>query len=425
MKFSQIFPYIVATLVFFSILGVFIFYQFFLKKELKIITPKKGEVLRAGESYTIVWKARKIDKVDIILIKEEEPKKSKPIVENFPAKKGKYQWKIFAFEEKSDRYKIAICESPCKEGNKFDYSQGYFSIVGPRFVSCEQLEIENSWTFIPSDYPNLKRVFITTNTYTGNLRGLDGADEICQKEAEIKRLGGKWKAFLGDENISAIERLNLDGIFVLAQPQDGLPQDKIPAYFWKNFEDYLKKYSAGSEKLRNTVISAYQTLTPPFSKFYEEWNRLQENKSCLRLLGKDFEHFYNNLFILPHHLINPNNPEEMFLKEFFGKNIWVGRISPKESKSCINIFSDFSAKNPFSISFTVSCQNWTSQKEKIETLTQEEKERLRCYVGGVVRIEALGIGGLARIANVTKDTISSNIVGQPCSYSFHLLCIEQ
>jgi hypothetical protein len=312
MKLSQIVPILIAFLVVIGSFLAFIYSQVSVKKELELISPNGGEVWRAGETYTITWKSKKIDKVDIVLVKEgEQPKKSKIIVKNFPAKEKKYKWQIFAFEEPSDRYKIAIFESPWQEGNKIDYSNSYFSIVGPKFVSCEQLEITEGWIFLPSDYPNLKRIFITENTYSGNLGGLEGADKICQEEAKKMGFEGNWKAFLGDDNISASERLKLDGIFVYAKSQEGLPQDKIPAYFWQSFEDYLKNYTQGNEDLEKRLTSAYQTLTQYFSKFYERWNLLQKNKGCVKLLGKDFQQFYKRLFF-----IFSNHPR------FFAKSIF-------------------------------------------------------------------------------------------------------
>lgn len=43
-----------------------------------------------------------------------------------------------------------------------------------------------------------KYVFVTPGTYTGNLTGLDGADKICQAEANRAALGGVYKAWLSD-----------------------------------------------------------------------------------------------------------------------------------------------------------------------------------------------------------------------------------
>lgn len=40
------------------------------------------------------------------------------------------------------------------------------------------------------------RMFWSTNTYTGNLGGLTGANQKCQLEADAATLGGTWVAFL-------------------------------------------------------------------------------------------------------------------------------------------------------------------------------------------------------------------------------------
>ncbi len=49
--------------------------------------------------------------------------------------------------------------------------------------------------------PGAKRVFVTAGTYTANLKlegngatGPDGADKLCNKEAQTSGLGGTWKA---------------------------------------------------------------------------------------------------------------------------------------------------------------------------------------------------------------------------------------
>ncbi len=49
------------------------------------------------------------------------------------------------------------------------------------------------------------KVFVTSETYNGNLGGLEGADEICQNSGE--ELGGTWKAWLSTPTVNAIDRL--------------------------------------------------------------------------------------------------------------------------------------------------------------------------------------------------------------------------
>lgn len=43
-----------------------------------------------------------------------------------------------------------------------------------------------------------KRIFLTHETFNGNLGGLAGADSICQNRAESLNLGGNWKAYLSE-----------------------------------------------------------------------------------------------------------------------------------------------------------------------------------------------------------------------------------
>lgn len=50
------------------------------------------------------------------------------------------------------------------------------------------------------------RVFVTSETYTGNLGGLTGGDAKCQALAESADLGGTWMAWLSDGNNSPSTR---------------------------------------------------------------------------------------------------------------------------------------------------------------------------------------------------------------------------
>jgi len=52
------------------------------------------------------------------------------------------------------------------------------------------------------------RVFVTNQTWNGNLGGLFGADNKCQQIAISRNLGGIWNAWLSDSNKSAGARLN-------------------------------------------------------------------------------------------------------------------------------------------------------------------------------------------------------------------------
>jgi hypothetical protein len=60
-----------------------------------------------------------------------------------------------------------------------------------------------------------KRVFITSLTYSGDLKsagaadtGLAGGDKICQHLADAATIGGSWKAWLSDATTDAIDRID-------------------------------------------------------------------------------------------------------------------------------------------------------------------------------------------------------------------------
>jgi hypothetical protein len=54
----------------------------------------------------------------------------------------------------------------------------------------------------------VKRVFVTSVTYDGNLGGASGADAKCQTAADAQVLGGTWKAWISSGSTNAIDRIN-------------------------------------------------------------------------------------------------------------------------------------------------------------------------------------------------------------------------
>jgi len=52
-----------------------------------------------------------------------------------------------------------------------------------------------------------KRVFVTSNRYSGNLGGLSGADTTCTNLANTAGLGGTWKAWLSTAEVNAKDRI--------------------------------------------------------------------------------------------------------------------------------------------------------------------------------------------------------------------------
>jgi len=60
-----------------------------------------------------------------------------------------------------------------------------------------------------------QRVFVSSTTTSGDLGGLEGADESCQLLADAALLGGTWVAWLSTSDRDAIDRLLGDGPFLL------------------------------------------------------------------------------------------------------------------------------------------------------------------------------------------------------------------
>jgi hypothetical protein len=61
----------------------------------------------------------------------------------------------------------------------------------------------------------VRRVFVTSKTYSTNLGGLDGADAKCQAAADAAKLGGTWRAWLGDGVDSPATRFTPAGPYQL------------------------------------------------------------------------------------------------------------------------------------------------------------------------------------------------------------------
>ncbi|MDO8429119.1 MAG: DUF1554 domain-containing protein [Candidatus Daviesbacteria bacterium] len=66
----------------------------------------------------------------------------------------------------------------------------------------------------------IKRVFITSLLYNGDLGGLDGADLKCQARAQMTLLRGTWKAWLSDGTTHAVARFTRTNQYRLI---DGTP----------------------------------------------------------------------------------------------------------------------------------------------------------------------------------------------------------
>ncbi len=297
----------------------FIFYLFYahFTKDIDLISPNGREEWRIGESYKIKWDSQGVDKVGIVLFKGTEPKW---IAKNIVAENEEYDWEIHPGQDYRDDYWIAIFEYPWQEGNIIDYSDGAFAVVFPEFATCDSISLQNEWPYLPSDYPDLRKVFITEDKYKGDLGGLTGANEKCQKTAEDLGYEGSWIAFIGGDSDqeTAVQRLEdtergLEGTFVDAQ--------------------------AEAELLRGAT--------------------------CHRILGKDFTEF-SKKFSSPI-VINRGKFRDAFFQKF--GEVWLGRVSTKSKKNCESIASVIA--DPYTplaekYTFTTTCQNWTRGEQYVE-----------------------------------------------------------
>jgi len=352
-----------------------VYYSFFIEKSLRVISPNGKEVWQTNLTYKIRWKAKKIDKVGIMLIKEST-KETKWIAKDISGLDGVYNWNIFVWEEPRDDYRIVVFEYPWGQEKLSDYSDDIFTIVGPKFASCDTLSVQKEWPFLPSDYPDLRKLFLTEKSWNGNLEGLEGADKKCQEEAEIKGLTGNWKAFLGADQTLAVDRLNLSGIFVYAVPEATLPEGKTCHQLWgRNFEEFFQKFS--------------DTLA-----------------------------------------INQEKFEDKFLRDEVA-SIWMGRITKDSKRDCTTMFLKFAA---FSVSknysFTTTCQDWTTGEDAVAGFSEYSEGEIelfpKCYTPEGVRINAASLAGLATgIAGEEKSEYFSPFLGRPCNQIHKLLCIQQ
>lgn len=373
-QFKKILPWIILGLIVAGA-AVWLIYRLTAEKKLQLVFPNGNETWWAGKTYQIAWKAKNIGKVAIVLTKGEDSKTAQWLVEDIPAAKKKYDWQIFVWQAPGQDYKITILEYPWKEGNKVDYSDENFTILGPQFASCDKLSIEAEWPYMPSDFPGQRQVFITRTSFVGNLEGLVGADKKCQAEAEKEELEGNWKALLGSDEMLAMDRLNLDGIFVEARPAAILP----------------------------------------------------EGKTCHRLLGKDFNEFFKKLSASL--TLNQEKLEENFLNDL--SKIWLGRINAQSKRDCLTI-SGYYLPTDISrdYSFTSTCQNWTNQQGIVSGYPLKPGEKTefpKCYTPQGQRIDAVGVAGLSSglVGSDMKNQLFSPAVAKFCNTAQKLLCVQQ
>jgi len=88
-----------------------------------------------------------------------------------------------------------------------------------------------------NDLVDEKSVFVTSNTYTGNMGGVSGADAICQMHADAAGLPGQYQAWLSNSYLSVLNPYS---------PNEDFPHDQSPyvlvdgtpiAYGWSDLTD--------------------------------------------------------------------------------------------------------------------------------------------------------------------------------------------
>lgn len=349
---------VITTIIFL----IFLFFAFS-SKSITVLTPDGGDEWGIGGTYSITWKANGVDKVGIVLFNGTE---AKWIAKNIPASQGEYKWKIYPGEKYGDGYYMAVFEYPWKSGNKIDYSNDSFAVVYSDFASCDQVSVKNESAYVASDIPNLRRVFITKNSYSGDLNGLDGADKICNDEAKEFGYSGGWQAFIGGDNNNetAVQRLKstdkgTGGIYIEARP--------------------------------------YATLS--------------RGATCQRVLGKDFNSFLSIFSNLSE--VNQKSLSSDFFENL--ANIWLGRLTDKTRKNCAEVIE--LGGDLKSYSYTATCQNWVSANRNID-----ERQAPTCYTSTGSTQSADALSGLSSGISGQYFTASQ---GKYCDQRQKLLCIER
>ena len=173
-----------------------IYYYFFVEKALQIRSPNGKEVLTANKTYQITWKARKIGKIGIMLVKEGAkrrnglPKKFLPWTESTIGifLSGRNRGRIIEFLFLNIRGKKASWLIIPMNNLRF------WALNSLLATLCQLIK---NGLFCPTIIPDLRKVFITTQSYNGNLEGLEGADKKCQQEAESEGFDRNLEGFFG------------------------------------------------------------------------------------------------------------------------------------------------------------------------------------------------------------------------------------
>lgn len=121
---------------------------------------------------------------------------------------------------------------------------------------------------------DIKLVFVTSNTYTGNLGGLSGADEKCQQLADNAKLGGTYKAWLSDNTGSPSTRFNKYDYYYI------LINGTIIARSWNDLTDGSILAPIDTDENKNLVTDYAFSNTNPDGGWGTDWDYECENWSA-------------------------------------------------------------------------------------------------------------------------------------------------
>lgn len=270
--------FLIMVIAILAVLGI-IFYLFFAYalKGVTLTSPNGGAEFVLGNDYLIKWNSSGVDKVGIVLFNGNKPEW---IAQNIDAKLGSYKWTLSPTHEHGSNFWLAVFDYPWRKGSSISYSSGPITIAFSKVPNCDALSVQNDWPYLLANAEGLRKAFVTPEYFTGNLSGLDGADQKCQASAQKLGYAGDWVAFIGgdkDEE-TAVNRLkSQEGFFVDANPaaeiSGGATCHKL---LGNNLADFLSKFTGdvwlgrvNPESKKNCVsigsASPYDSLTKKYS----------------------------------------------------------------------------------------------------------------------------------------------------------------
>jgi len=340
---------------------VFLMSMLFSSRQIAIGKPDKTVSIKAGDTYTITWGSKGVSSIGIVLFNGNT---LQWIAKGVAANKGKYDWTVIDNQPSGSNYRLAVFQYPWRNGNAISYTQSAIQIVGPQFISCNDLAVKAEWPYVPGDYPNAKRLFISDGQWTGNLGGIEGADAKCQQEADNKKIEGKFIAFLGTDTVAAKDRLAANGVFVLTTNSQVMP----------------------------------------------------DGQTCYRLVGRDADSLLNKAILAGDQIsVELDND---FARQSSG--VWYGRRTAASKADCLEL-TGMGVSSAFSSTYT--CQNWTKGDGQVYQGTiPPDADLPKCYDQQGNSVFANYLAGNAS-ATATDDKLV--VVGSLCSRYNHLLCVEQ